>query len=71
LFSRRATGDIAHLRIHRTNDGFDLGDRQKCFSTLFDMIEYYRRNRGELQDSNNDIIELTMPIQAKMPTLEK
>ena len=68
---RRANGEITHIRIQRTNDGFDLGERQECFSTLYDMIEHYRQNVGELREKNNDVIELTVPILAQMPTLEK
>ncbi|CAF5158641.1 unnamed protein product, partial [Rotaria sp. Silwood1] len=71
LSVRRANGEITHIRIQRTNDGFDLGERQECFSTLYDMIEHYRQNVGELREKNNDIIELTVPILAQMPTLEK
>jgi hypothetical protein len=70
-FNRRANGEITHIRIQRTNDGFDLGERQECFSTLYDMIEHYRQNIGELREKNNDVIELTAPILAQMPTLEK
>lgn len=69
--NRRANGEITHIRIQRSNDGFDLGERQECFSTLYDMIEHYRQNVGELREKNNDIIELTVPILAQMPTLEK
>ena len=68
---RRANGEITHIRIQRTNDGFDLGERQECFSTLYDMIEHYRQNVGELREKNNEVIELTVPILAQMPTLEK
>ena len=71
VFVRRASGEITHIRIQRTNDGFDLGERQECFSTLYDMIEHYRQNVGELREKNNEIIELTVPILAQMPTLEK
>ncbi|CAF1198531.1 unnamed protein product [Rotaria sordida] len=71
LSVRRANGEITHIRIQRTNDGFDLGERQECFSTLYDMIEHYRQNVGELREKNNEIIELTVPILAQMPTLEK
>jgi hypothetical protein len=35
------------------------------------MIEHYRQNVGELREKNNEIIELTVPILAQMPTLEK
>ena len=68
---RRANGEITHIRVQRTNDGFDLGERQECFSTLYDMIEHYRQNVGELREKNNEIIELTVPILAQMPTFEK
>jgi hypothetical protein len=71
FLARRANGEITHIRIQRTNDGFDLGERQECFSTLYDMIEHYRQNVGELREKNNEIIELTAPILAQMPTLEK
>lgn len=71
LSVRRANGEITHIRIQRTNDGFDLGERQECFSTLYDMIEHYRQNVGELREKNNEIIELTVPILAQMPTFEK
>ncbi|CAF0920877.1 unnamed protein product [Adineta steineri] len=71
LSVRRANGTITHIRIQRTNDGFDLGERQECFSTLYDMIEHYRQNVGELREKNNEVIELTVPILAQMPTLEK
>jgi len=68
---RRANGDFTHIRIQRTNEGFDLGEKQDCFSTLYDMIDHYRRNVGELREKNNEIIELTVPILAQLPTLEK
>ena len=68
---RRANGEITHIRIQRTNDGFDLGERQECFSTLYDMIDHYRQNVGELREKNSDIIELTVPILAQLPTVEK
>ena len=71
LWPSRANGEITHIRIQRTNDGFDLGERQERFSTLYDMIEHYRQNVGELREKNNDVIELTAPILAQMPTLEK
>ncbi|CAF0797159.1 unnamed protein product [Rotaria sordida] len=71
LSVRRANGEITHIRIQRTNEGFDLGEKQECFSTLYDMIDHYRRNVGELREKNNEIIELTTPILAQMPTLEK
>ncbi len=71
ILKRRANGEITHIRIQRTNDGFDLGERQECFSTLYDMIEHYRQNVGELREKNNEVIELTVPILAQMPTLEK
>ncbi len=35
------------------------------------MIEHYRQNIGELREKNNEVIELTLPILAQMPTLEK
>ncbi|CAF0733350.1 unnamed protein product [Adineta steineri] len=71
LSVRRANGEITHIRIQRTNEGFDLGERQECFSTLYDMIDHYRRNLGELREKNNEIIELTTPVLAQMPTFEK
>jgi hypothetical protein len=71
LFKRRANGEITHIRIQRTNEGFDLGEKQECFSTLYDMIDHYRRNVGEIREKNNDPIELTTPILAQMPTFEK
>lgn len=67
----RATGEITHIRIQRTNEGFDIGDKQECFPTLYDMIDHYRRNPGELREKNNEIIELVTPILARMPTFEK
>ena len=70
-FKRRANGEITHIRIQRTNEGFDLGEKQECFSTLYDMIDHYRRNVRELRDINNEFIELTSPILAQMPTFEK
>lgn len=71
LLSRRANGEITHMRIQRTNEGFDLGDKQECFPTLYDLIDHYRRNTGELREKNNDIIELTTPISSQMPTFER
>ncbi|CAF1374617.1 unnamed protein product, partial [Adineta ricciae] len=71
LSVRRANGEITHIRIQRTNEGFDLGEKQECFSTLYDMIDHYRRNVRELRDINNEFIELTSPILAQMPTFEK
>jgi hypothetical protein len=35
------------------------------------MIEHYRQSVGELREKNNEIIELTVPVLAQMPTLEK
>ncbi|CAF0808547.1 unnamed protein product [Rotaria sp. Silwood1] len=71
LSVRQTDGEITHIRIQRTNEGFELGQKQECFSTLYDMINHYRRNVGDLRDNNNQIIELTTPILAKMPTFEK
>ncbi|CAF4139473.1 unnamed protein product [Rotaria sp. Silwood2] len=71
LSVRLANDEITHIRIQRTNEGFELGQKQECFSTLYDMIDHYRRNAGELIDKNNQVIELTTPILAKMPTFEK
>ncbi|CAF1089147.1 unnamed protein product [Rotaria magnacalcarata] len=68
LSVRRATGEIAHIRIKRTNEGFDICEKQECFPTLYDMIDHYRQNIGELQEKN---IELNNPILAQMPTFEK
>lgn len=68
---RRANGEITHVRIQRSNEGFDLGEKQECFSTLYDMIDHYRRNVGELREKNSEIIELTTPILAQTPTFEK
>lgn len=59
------------MLIQRTNEGFDLGEKQECFPTLYDMIDHYRRNAGELRENNNEIIELTTPVLAQLPTLEK
>jgi hypothetical protein len=71
FFKRRVNGEITHIRIHRTNEGFNLGEKQECFSTLYDMIDHYRRNIGELREKNSDVIELTTPILAQTPTFEK
>ncbi|CAF0979142.1 unnamed protein product [Didymodactylos carnosus] len=71
LSVRRTTGDITHIRIQRTNDGFDLGEGQERFATLYDMIKHYRQNVGELKEKNNETIQLTTPILAQMPTLER
>jgi hypothetical protein len=35
------------------------------------MIDHYRRNSGELRDTNNELIELTTPVLAQTPTFEK
>ncbi|CAF1165981.1 unnamed protein product [Didymodactylos carnosus] len=71
LSVRRANGDITHIRIQRTNDGFDFGEGQDRFATLYDMIEHYRQNVGELKEKNNETIELTTPVLAQMPTLDR
>ena len=69
--ARRTNGEILHRHIQKTQEGFALAECRELFATLYDLIDFYRRNSYELSDKINEPIALTQPLLASTPTNEK
>nr|CDS30626.1 tyrosine protein phosphatase non receptor type [Hymenolepis microstoma] len=60
---------VTHIRIRNTGDFLDLYGGE-TFATLFELVDYYRENRGELKEKNGSIIELKYPLFCQDPIAE-
>lgn len=45
-----------------------LGEK---FATLFELVQYYMENIGQLKEKNGQIIELKQPLICAEPTTER
>ncbi|XP_069506725.1 tyrosine-protein phosphatase non-receptor type 6 isoform X2 [Ambystoma mexicanum] len=61
---------ITHIRIQNTGDYYDLYGGEK-FATLTELVEFYTKEHGTLQDKDGTLIELKYPVNCSDPTSER
>ncbi|XP_078507638.1 tyrosine-protein phosphatase non-receptor type 6-like [Lissotriton helveticus] len=68
--SVRVGNRVTHIRIQNTGDYYDLYDGEK-FATLAELLEFYTKEYGNLQDKDGTLIELKYPVNCSDPTSER
>ncbi|ODM92888.1 Tyrosine-protein phosphatase non-receptor type 11 [Orchesella cincta] len=68
--SVRRRGTVTHVKIQNTGDFYDLHGGEK-FATLYELIQYYTENQGQLREKNGEVIELLLPLFCADPINER
>ncbi|XP_078507629.1 tyrosine-protein phosphatase non-receptor type 6-like isoform X2 [Lissotriton helveticus] len=68
--SVRVDNTVSHTRIQNTGDYYDLYGGEK-FATLAELLEFYTKEYGNLQEKDGTLIELKYPVNCSYPTSER
>ncbi|XP_069099148.1 tyrosine-protein phosphatase non-receptor type 6 isoform X2 [Pleurodeles waltl] len=68
--SVRVGDTVTHIRIQNSGDYYDLYGGEK-FATLSELLEFYTKEYGNLQDKDGTLIELKYPVNCSDPTSER
>ncbi|XP_078507632.1 tyrosine-protein phosphatase non-receptor type 6-like isoform X2 [Lissotriton helveticus] len=68
--SVRVGDTVTHIRIQNTGDYYDLYGGE-TFATLAELLEFYTKEYGSLQDKDGTLIELKYPVNCSDPTSER